>query len=607
MRSRPTHSGPDREISPPEEEYEPASRVARKAVSRSDAGEGVHELLAEPPRAAVVDPTARALPSENAAVAYHVGRTLAGRYQIERWIGEGSMGAIVAARHLGLDERVAIKFIRSELRRDPLAIARFAREAKALAQVKSDHVTRVLDVGVSLELGPFIVLEHLEGRDLAQLLHDEGALPAARAVDYILQACEALAAAHRAGIIHRDIKPENLFLARIDEADSIKVLDFGISTGPLEGRIFGGPLSHRKLPDTLLGTPLYMAPERVRNEPTVDQRADIWSLGAVLYELITARTLYVGESPLEICARVLERDPVPMELGAHEASPELAAVIARCLHKDPAARFRDVGELGLALQPFAPAREPFYGRRTQPLRLPVSEPNAATPTATPAPPRSRPLPALGGTALGAPPALSLLPSTLRGRGVHWPSRSSSPILRRWAGFGAAAVIACSVAYAWVASPLPVPRGPAERRLGARPALDPPAPAQTPATNGRRPAMPLEPSDGPTLSARAAVASPVAAAPVAPEATSSSAERSGGVPPERRAAHVPRPALPGRPLETRSARRDATPMPLPVVAEQPAGAPPEPITGRVRLVDATDRVTLVDDHPAVLRGRASRLD
>jgi serine/threonine-protein kinase len=603
MRSRATRSGPERGISSPEDEHEPASRVARKAVSRSEAEEGADELLQGPPRAAVVAPAAGALVAENAAVAYHVGRTLAGRYQIERWIGEGSMGAVVAARHLGLDERVAIKFIRSELRRDPLAISRFAREAKALAQVKSDHITRVLDVGVSLELGPFIVLEHLEGRDLGQLLHDDGPLPAARAVDYILQACEALAAAHRAGIIHRDIKPENLFLARIDEADSIKVLDFGISTGPLEGRIFGGPLSQRKLPDTLLGTPLYMAPERVRNEPGVDQRADIWSLGAVLYELITARTLYVGDSPLEICARVLERAPVPIDLGAHEASPELAAVIARCLHKDPAARYRDVGELGLALQPFAPAREPFYGRRTQPLRLP--EPEAATPTAPVVQARPRPLPPQGGTARGAP-ALAPLPPRQRGRGLRWPIHPSLPNRWRWPRFGAAAVAACSVAYAWMATVLPVSQAPAERHLGARPALSHPPPQA--ATNGARPDMPGERSDGARRSAPAAVALPVQAAPAeatpaGAAATSSNDMRSGGVGSERRKARVPRPAL-----EKRPAARDTTPMPLPEIAEQPAAkAPRERVTGRVRLVDATDRVTLVDDDPAVARGRASRLD
>lgn len=292
---------------------------------------------------------------------FHIGRTLAGRYCIEQLLGEGSMGAVVRALHLGLDEPVAVKFIRREQRHDPLAVARFAREAKALARLKSEHVPRLFDVGRSLGIGPYIVMEYLEGRDLGEVLRCDGALDVPRAVAYVLEACKALAVAHEAGITHQDLKPENLFLARQGEVESIKLLDFGISKGSLEGRIFGEDLTRSNVPGGLMGTPLYMSPERVRNDADLDHRSDIWSLGIVLHELVTGRTPFSGESVTEICAQVLE-SPV---LATGSLPPELEAVVVRCLSRDPNERFQTIADLAAALSPLAPPKQPFFGRLSQ--------------------------------------------------------------------------------------------------------------------------------------------------------------------------------------------------------------------------------------------------
>lgn len=291
---------------------------------------------------------------------FHIGRTLAGRYRIEQLLGEGSMGAVVLAQHLGLDERVAVKLMRPELRRDPLAISRFAREAKALACLKSNHIPRLFDVGRSLGIGPYIVMEYLAGRDLGELLRAEGTLAVPRAVTYVLEACEALAVAHAAGITHQDLKPENLFLAQQGEVECVKLLDFGISKGSLEGRIFGEDLTRHSAAGGLMGTPLYMSPERVRNDTDIDHRSDIWSVGVVLHELVTGRTPFGGESVTEICAQVLEDAPVP--LATEVLPPELEAVIRRCLSRHPDERFQTIGDLAAALLPLGTPRQPFFGR-----------------------------------------------------------------------------------------------------------------------------------------------------------------------------------------------------------------------------------------------------
>jgi serine/threonine-protein kinase len=293
---------------------------------------------------------------------YAVGQVLSGRFRVEHVIGIGSMGVVLAAKHLELDERVAIKFIRADMQRVPGVLSRFAREAKAAVSIKSEHVAQVFDVGTADGIGPYIVMEYLEGCDLAQVLEMEGRLPIRRAVHYIMQACEALAVAHSGGITHRDIKPENLFLTRQGNLERIKLLDFGISKATLTGKVFGDELSSSDT-SCLLGTPLYMSPEQIRDTAEVDHRTDIWSLGAVLYELCTAHSAFVADSVRQVWTRILETSPTPLAAYCPEAPPALQAVIDRCLEKDPDRRFQNVAELAIALLPFAPSRARLYAQR----------------------------------------------------------------------------------------------------------------------------------------------------------------------------------------------------------------------------------------------------
>ncbi len=283
------------------------------------------------------------------------GELIGGRYRVERVIAEGGMGIIVAARHVELEEIVAIKFLKHEFVINPEIVGRFAREAKAAARIKSQHTATVHDVGTSSDHGPYIVMEYLEGRDLESLLAAEGRLPVAHATELVMQAGEALACAHALGIIHRDIKPANLFLVSNNEVPTIKVLDFGVSKTALTGTTFGGSISLVKT-QSLLGSPIYMAPEQIRGGQEVSFRSDVWSLGAVLYELVTGSTPFTGQSITELCAAVLETQPKPISDNVPEVPAGLVDAIMRCLEKDPALRFGSVAELITAIAPFAPKR-----------------------------------------------------------------------------------------------------------------------------------------------------------------------------------------------------------------------------------------------------------
>ena len=209
------------------------------------------------------------------------GDVLAGKFRIERVLGVGGMGMVVSAMHLHLDERVAIKFLLPEALSNPEAVARFSREARAAVKIKSEHVARVIDVATLENGAPYMVMELLRGRDLSQMLQEEGALPAALAVQYVLQACEALAEAHAMGMVHRDLKPANLFLtARADGSPCVKVLDFGISK--VTNMSGSGPDMGMTRTQVMMGSPLYMSPEQMASARDVDQRSDIWAVGTVL-------------------------------------------------------------------------------------------------------------------------------------------------------------------------------------------------------------------------------------------------------------------------------------------------------------------------------------
>src|SRR4051812_29611172 len=206
------------------------------------------------------------------------GDVLAGKYRVDKILGAGGMGVVVAAHHVQLDERVAIKFLLPEALGNAEAVARFAREARAAVKIKSEHVARVIDVG-TLETGaPYMVMEYLEGGDLSQVLASRGPLPVEEAVEYVLQACEAIAHAHALGIVHRDLKPANLFLIRRpDGTNAIKVLDFGISkVMPGKSASSDNAMTRTR---TVMGSPLYMSPEQMASTRDVDGRTDLWALG----------------------------------------------------------------------------------------------------------------------------------------------------------------------------------------------------------------------------------------------------------------------------------------------------------------------------------------
>ncbi len=284
------------------------------------------------------------------------GDIIAGKYQVEAVLGAGGMGIVVSARHLDLGQRVAIKLLRSAFASDSDAVARFQREARALAGIRSEHVVRVHDVA-RLESGaPYLVMEHLAGEDLDQLLRARGPLPIAEVVDYVLQACEAIAEAHAAGIVHRDLKPANLFLTmRADGSSLVKVLDFGISklTGLNDAGVPEGSLTATS---DILGSPLYMSPEQLRSFKNVDARTDIWALGVILHRLITGHQPFDAESLSACITKIVADPPISLRVQRPDAPPELESLVLHCLEKDTSRRVQNVADLARSLLPFAPPR-----------------------------------------------------------------------------------------------------------------------------------------------------------------------------------------------------------------------------------------------------------
>jgi len=278
------------------------------------------------------------------------GEIVAGKYCVERVLGVGGMGVVVAARHLTLEQAVAIKFlVRSRFDSPEESIARFLAEARASARIESDFVCRVFDVGTLPNGVPFMVMEHLDGRDLDDELQLRGQLSLVESVDYVLQAADALSAAHALGIVHRDIKPANLFLAtRPDGSRRVKVLDFGISKIATE-RV---PLKRRAREATSLGSPAYMSPEQVRGAADVDARADIWGLGAILYELVTGQMAFVGDDVRAVLDMVLRDDPCPMNALRRDVPSELESIVMRCLDREREHRWPTAARFAQALAPY---------------------------------------------------------------------------------------------------------------------------------------------------------------------------------------------------------------------------------------------------------------
>jgi len=288
-----------------------------------------------------------------------LGELLAGKYRVERVLGAGGMGVVVEATHLELEQKVAVKFLLAEAVGSADAAARFVREARAAVKIKSEHVARVIDVG-RLETGaPYIVMEFLHGHDLGVEIA-RGRLSVEDAVDYVIQACDAMAEAHSAGIVHRDLKPSNLFLSqRSDGSGLVKVLDFGIS------KVNVPDISEASLTktSTLMGSPYYMSPEQMRSARTVDHRTDVWSLGVILFELLAGTPPFHGESLPHLFTQIMTEPPLPLAPLRPDAPAELEQVLIRCLTKDREQRYQSVGEFAAALMPFAPRRSRYTAER----------------------------------------------------------------------------------------------------------------------------------------------------------------------------------------------------------------------------------------------------
>lgn len=283
------------------------------------------------------------------------GEILASKYRIDGVLGVGGMGTVLAATHLELEQRVAIKLPHAAQISEATLATRFMREGKNAARIRSDHVARVLDVGRTEAGVPFLVMEYLEGHDLSQHLKARGRLPLADSIDIVLQACDAVAAAHAVGIVHRDLKPANLFLEqRNDASHHVKILDFGISKV-----LADDPAAlEAALTSTtgIIGSPMYMSPEQMIAARHVDTRTDVWSLGLILFKCLTGQTPWPSGNAFELAARIARDPPIKPRALMPDMPEGLELAILRCLEKDRVHRTASALDLAIAIAPFDGAR-----------------------------------------------------------------------------------------------------------------------------------------------------------------------------------------------------------------------------------------------------------
>ena len=258
------------------------------------------------------------------------------------------MGEVYEAQHVTVGRRFALKFLQRHLAQYEDALERFRREARAAGALENEHIAGVLDFDTASDGTPFLVMEYLVGESVAELLRREGPLPVTRAVGIALQVCRGLKAAHDAGIIHRDLKPDNLFsLRRADGSELIKILDFGIAKLSREE---SSPALTRS--GAMVGTPFYMAPEQARGEKLLDARVDVYALGVILYELLSAEKPHPGDSHNAILAHILTEPIVPLERLRPNLPPALTALVARTLSRSRADRPSSVDALARELAAF---------------------------------------------------------------------------------------------------------------------------------------------------------------------------------------------------------------------------------------------------------------
>lgn len=284
----------------------------------------------------------------------------ADRYRVVAHLGKGAMGAVLAAQEIRTGRRVAIKCLLEEHCGDPRLVARFRREARATIRLRSEHVAHVLDAGEETTSAggpsiPFLVMEHLEGRDLRAVMRDAGRLSPEQAADHVIQACAGLAEAHALGIVHRDLKPANLFLARVADGRTVlKILDFGVAK--FESSSVSGDEEQMTAAGEAMGSYAYMAPEQIIDASSVDARADIWSLGVVLYHLVTGERPFDSETLRDVAIKIIMGNHRPLEELRSDLPPGFADVVRRCLQKELSHRFGSVVELARAMSPFTQPR-----------------------------------------------------------------------------------------------------------------------------------------------------------------------------------------------------------------------------------------------------------
>jgi serine/threonine-protein kinase len=489
-----------------------------------------------PPQPALQDE-----PAKTADTQFREGDVLLAKYRVERVLGQGGMGIVLSVRHMELEELFAMKLLLPQALDNPKAASRFLREARAAARLKGEHAVKVFDVGRLDGDAPYIVMEYLQGSDLKELLVAQGPLPVEEVITYLLQVCEALAEAHGMGIIHRDLKPSNLFLIqRPNGSACVKVIDFGISKVVTQE---GGDLTSS---GAMVGSPLYMSPEQMMHSKNLDARSDIWAMGVVLYELVTGKVPFEGETFTQIVGRVLNHEPL-LPSQVHPDLPEwVDAVVMRCLRKKPEERFQRIDELAAALRSRARVA---VGAMTDP---------ALTDTVR-AP--QRPLSSSDGESVRTALAQSRADET-------GPSRSRLASRRRTLIGMVAAGIALVTGGAWLL------RGPSSHTDMAAPAMDAPA-----APAGAVPA--LAPT-APTLGA--VPADPGGVVPSESSVEAAAPSLSGGEP--ARAAPSGTPSTSGKATPSRSTKPQgkssvAPAVPVPTPSAAPAPPPPPTSTAQRR--------------------------
>jgi serine/threonine-protein kinase len=341
------------------------------------------------------------------------GQLLDGRYQIDYVLGVGSMGVVYGARHAAVGKLVAVKALRQHLTSDPEALQRFRAEATAATSIGNQHIVETFDFGRLDDGTAYMVMEYLEGRPLSEVIEGWAPLTLARITKIGVQIAEALNAAHLAGIVHRDLKPDNVFMCeREGDADFVKILDFGIAK-------FGVSQARLTQAGAVFGTPAYMSPEQALGKPT-DGRTDVYALGVMLYEMACGHVPFQGENAIAVLSLQANVTPVPLATRQADVSPELDAIVSKCLQKEAEARYASMAELAADLARLASGM-PVRAEARPPVALPpvTSQEDVVTLPEIPAPVSTAP-------SGGVPWPLVLLLLVVAAGGAYWFSRHRAP-------------------------------------------------------------------------------------------------------------------------------------------------------------------------------------